>query len=101
MTIKNTNIIQKNTVFLWLALTTGSILLIPLLVMQFSGEVQWGPEDFTIIGGLLFGMGSVLVVLARKVRSTTHQVMLAVGCIALVLYLWAELAVGIFTNWGS
>ena len=30
------------------------VLLVPLTAMQFTDEVQWGPEDFALAGGLLF-----------------------------------------------
>lgn len=98
---KKTDLIMDNKVFFWLAAATGCVLLIPLIAMQFTNEVQWGHEDFIVIGGLLFGASSVFVLVARNIKTGSNRALLAIGFAALVLYLWAELAVGIFTNWGS
>jgi len=37
------------------ALATAGLLLIPLLAMQYTDEVAWGPGDIVIAGALLFG----------------------------------------------
>lgn len=101
MKAKNTDFIMDNKVFVLLALATGLILLIPLVAMQLSSEWNWGLADFIIIGALLFGSGSIFILLARKVRSTMQRLAIGVAVLAAVLYIWAELAVGIFTNLGS
>jgi hypothetical protein len=98
---KSNDIIMHNQIFLWLAVATGLILLIPLAAMQFTTEVNWDSTDFIVMGTLLFGSGSIFVFTARKVQDTTRRVVLGVVVLAAVLYLWAELAVGIFTHWGS
>src|SRR5689334_22388920 len=61
---KNTDIVMQNKVFTYIALATAAILAIPLIAMQFTSDVDWGPLDFTIIGVLLFGMGSLFVLTA-------------------------------------
>ena len=91
---------MQNKVFLWIAAATGLILSIPLIAMQFKSDVDWGLSDFTIIGILLFGMGSIFVFVAR-VTPRKYRVLIGLGFIAAVLYIWAELAVGIFTTIGS
>jgi hypothetical protein len=101
MKTKTTDLLMKNDVFGWLALGTGLILLIPWLGMQFSSQVNWGREDFIIIGALLFGMGTLFILLARKVTKPMHRMLIGLAVAFAVLWLWAELAVGIFTNWGS
>ncbi|MCL5432618.1 MAG: hypothetical protein M1524_00685 [Patescibacteria group bacterium] len=100
MKTKNNDIVMKNRVFMWIALATGLMLLIPLIAMQFTGEVNWTLFDFVIMGILLSGMGSIFVVIARKINKK-HRVAIAILITAVLLYLWAELAVGIFTNLGS
>ncbi len=96
---KNTDIIMQNKVFLWVALVTGIILSIPLMAMQFTNEVKWTLSDFVIMGTLLFITGSLFVLVARK--TPKHRVIVGLAFTAALLWLWAELAVGIFTNWGS
>lgn len=92
---------MKNTAFLWIAVATALVLLIPLISMQFSSEMNWDETDFIVIGALLFGAGSFFVLVARHVTLTSHRILVGLMVLAAVLFLWAELAVGIFTNWGS
>lgn len=42
-----------------IALTTGLLLLVPLVAMQFTDEVDWGGGDFVVAGGLLFGVAMI------------------------------------------
>lgn len=76
---------------------TGLLLLIPLAAMQFTSEMQWGPEDFVLAACLLFATGLGIVLVLRHARRTAHRVVLValLGC-ALAL-VWAELAVGLFS----
>jgi hypothetical protein len=96
MQTKTTDIIMQNKIFLWIALFTGFILLIPLL----SGW-DWDETDFIIIGILLFGMGSLFVLTARNIKSGSKRMFVGGIFLIAVLYIWAELAVGIFFNFGS
>ena len=90
----------QNSVFAWIALVTGLILLIPLIAMQFTTEVSWDETDFIVMGALLFGLASLFVLVARAV-SQKHHLFIGVIFVAVFLYIWAELAVGVFTNLGS
>lgn len=92
--------ISKNSVFGWMALGTGLLLLIPLVAMQFTSEVNWGALDFVVMGALLMGAGSLFVLVARRTPQKRHIVIGAlIG--AIFLLVWAELAVGVFTHLGS
>jgi hypothetical protein len=78
-----------------LLIGTAAILMIPLVAMQFSDEVNWGLMDFVIIGILLIGAGLVYELIAKKV-SAKHRLIVAAIVAVLVILIWAELAVGLF-----
>lgn len=99
METNHNSIIMQNRIFGWIAGATALVLLMFFLAMQVSSEVVWTLADFVTAGILLMGAGSVFVVAARLLPRHRLVVGAVVG-IAL-FYLWAELAVGIFTNWGS
>jgi uncharacterized membrane protein YfhO len=86
--------ISKRRFFILLAVPL--LLLIPLLAMQFTGEVDWSAGDFLIMGLLLFGLGLGIDVLLSRVRSPQQRMLFLVLLILSFLLLWAELAVGIF-----
>ena len=77
-------------------LVASTILLVPAIAMQFTDEVNWGPEDFGAMGLMLLFAGVALEMSARLTK-TALQTGLAVGFIIFAfLAVWAELAVGIF-----
>ena len=77
-------------------LGTGAILAIPLLAMRFTREVNWGAGDFLVAGILLAGIGSLYVLLTRKLRTPVQRRVIGGGLLLTLLLTWAELAVGIF-----
>ncbi len=62
-------------------------------------EVVWGVEDFITMGLLILAFGSLGILIARKFPK--NRVITAIILVFLFVWLWAELAVGVFTNWGS
>jgi len=101
---------MQNKIFFWIALTTAFLLLLPFLAMKFdwrfpdpgnsvSDKVVWTQSDFIIMGILLFGSGSLYVLVARRVSK--HRLIIGIALALAFMWLWAELAVGVFTNWGS
>lgn len=90
----------RNSAFAWITLATCSLLLIPIGAMQFTTAVDWSSSDFAVMGVFLFSAGSVFVLVARNV-SPKHRVVVGMLVAAALVYVWAELAVGIFTNLGS
>ena len=97
---KKQELLLQNKIFAWIAFATAAVLSVPLVAMQFSNDVDWKLNDFLIIGFLLFGSGALYVYIARIVPSKYRIAIAAVFAIT-VLYIWGELAVGIFTNLGS
>ncbi len=94
------DIIMQNKVFFWLAVTTVLILSIPFIAMQFDTGVNWSSGDFVVMGVMIFGFGSLFVIVARLIP-VKYRALAAFICVAAFLWLWVELAVGLFTNWGS
>jgi hypothetical protein len=77
-------------------LGTGAILTIPLVAMRFTREVNWSPFDFLAAGILLAGIGSLYVLLTRKLSTAMQRRAIGGGLLLTLLLTWAELAVGIF-----
>jgi hypothetical protein len=94
MKTKKKDVVMQDKVFQWIALGTGAVLLIPLIA-----QWPWTLGDFILMGVLLFGAGSTFVFLVRKLPK--HRLTIGIVVLAALLYIWAELAVGIFTNLGS
>jgi hypothetical protein len=69
------------------ALVTALILLVPLVAMQITDEVDWGLADFVLAGGLLGGTGLLLHRLAAsRAGNVVYQALAgATGVAAIVL----------------
>lgn len=72
------------------------VMLIPLLAMQFTTEVNWSLFDFIAAGILLLGTGLTIEFVLQKVKSPKNRILISAIIIILLLLLWAELAVGVF-----
>ncbi len=72
------------------------LLLIPLVAMQFSNEVNWSNFDFAVMAGLLLGTAMVCELILRKVKTFKNRLLVCGIALIAFLVLWAELAVGIF-----
>jgi hypothetical protein len=90
---------QKNIIRI--ALGTGLILLIPLVAMQFTEEVNWDLFDFAFMGTLLFGTGLAYELVARKVGAIAYRAAVGVALAAALLIVWINLAVGIIGTEGN
>lgn len=97
---KQQDILKQNKVFGWIAIATVIVLLIPLVAMRFTDEVEWDTLDFTVMGLLIFSMASLFVLVARSLDGK-HRIWAAVAFTFLFIWAWAELAVGVLMNIGS
>ena len=79
-----------------IVLIVALILLIPLVAMQFTNEVNWTLFDFAVAAVILLCAGFAIDYIIRKVKSSTYRVILSIAIIAILFFIWAELAVGIF-----
>ena len=72
------------------------LLLIPLIGMTITDEINWSPFDFFTMGSLLILLGIGINLVSSRVKNLKYQV-LYIGVIVIIFMLiWAELAVGLF-----
>lgn len=87
---------MKNERLIIIQSSLGILLLIPLIAMQFTNEVDWDIFDFVIMGVLLSGTGFLCELVLRRVKDTLNRIIIC-GVVLFVFFLiWAELAVGVF-----
>ncbi|TVZ25495.1 hypothetical protein JM83_0414 [Gillisia sp. Hel_I_86] len=86
---------MKSKRFLIIVAIVGILLFVPVIAMQFSSEVMWDLTDFVVMGVLLFSAGVACELVLRKVPGTKNRIILCGIILAVLLIIWAELAVGI------
>ena len=87
--------ITQNKRLIGILLTVVIILLIPFIAIQFTHEVNWTASDFMVAAVLLLGTGLACELVLRKVKKTEHRIAFCAVLLAILLIVWAELAVGI------
>ena len=73
----------------------ASLLLLPAIAMQFTAEMNWGPGDF-LAAALLLGTTGIVLEIVAVLPRRKWRTMGTLGGLAMLLLVWAELAVGIF-----
>lgn len=86
----------NNKRLVYFLITVGILLLIPLVSMQFTPEVNWSTFDFIVMGGLLLSTAILMEVVLRNVSKRDVRIALVAIILVLFFLIWAELAVGIF-----
>lgn len=95
--MKTQNIhIDKNKRPIVIVVAVIFILLIPLITMQFTSEVDWTLADFIVAGSLLLVAGALLEIAIRMVSNINYRVVTILAILIALLLVWAELAVGLF-----
>lgn len=74
--------------------TAALLLLLPLLVMQFTKEVAWDAVDFALFGTQLVVACGGYELATRLTASTTGRVAAAVALVTAFLLVWINVAVG-------
>ncbi len=88
--------ITHNQRLIGIVITVALLLLIPLVAMQFTDEVNWTLSDFVVMGVLLLGTGLMCELVMRKVNNIKYRVAICGVILAALVLIWIELAVGIF-----
>ena len=99
METNKTDTIVHNKVLIWVALATGLVSLVPLLATRFTDEVAWTLLNFVTAGTLVFGTGLVFMLAVRTMPK--YRAIIGITLAVALIYVWVEIAVGIFTTWGS
>ena len=71
------------------------ILLLPLVAMRFTDEVDWDATDFSVMGALLLGACGLYEAAARTTGDLARRAACGIALVAAVLLVWINLAVGI------
>ena len=87
---------MKNNRSIKIVSAVACLLLIPLIAMQYTDEVNWSAFDFLIAAILLLGTGFTFDLILRKVKSTPYRIAFSIALLVILLLVWMELAVGIF-----
>lgn len=90
--------ITQNKRLYGILFTAMLLLLIPLIAMQFTNEVDWTLVDFLVMGVLLIGTGLMCELVLRKVKKIEHRVLLVAAILFGFFLVWAQLAVGLLSK---
>ena len=85
----------------WRAMAWGSaaaLILLPLVAMQFTQEVNWGAADFALAIAMVLVVGITFELAVRVSRSGAYRAAVALALAAAFLLVWINLAVGIIGN---
>ena len=84
---------MKRRAYLFLAV--AALLALPAVGLLVSDEVNWSPFDFVIAFVLLGGAAWLIDLIWHRVRSLSARVVTVALVLLVLLFIWAELAVGL------
>jgi hypothetical protein len=80
----------------WSVFSPLLLLLLPLLGMFVSNEVNWSFFDFIVMGILILSFSFGIKQVLKTTKNTKYRILIIGLILILFLLTWAELAVGIF-----
>jgi hypothetical protein len=86
-------VMNRGRIALWSLIAT--LLILPLIAMQFTHEVAWTSFDFAVAGLLLVGGGAVIELAARRLRTPRSRRAAGALVVLVMTAIWAQGAVGI------
>lgn len=89
---------MQNKRLLVMVVTALLLLLLPLVAMQFTDEVNWSTSDFVAMGTLLLSLSVVTELILRFAKNTSAKLLLIGLALLFFVLIWIELAVGIFNS---
>lgn len=81
---------------IYIGITVVAILLIPYFL-----NMPWTVFDYVVAAVLIGTTGFALEIATRKITGQKKKLFVGFVILTIFVYVWAELAVGIFTNLGS
>lgn len=87
---------KQNKRLITILTSATALLLIPLIAMNFTNDVNWKIFDFLVAGILLIGTGLTLEFILRKIKTLRFRILFGIALFLALFLVWAELAVGIF-----
>lgn len=72
----------------------AALLLLPLVAMQFTREVNWTASDFLVMGALVGVVALGMDLLTRRSGSVTYRFGAVLALLSALLIVWVNLAVG-------
>src|ERR671913_2653100 len=75
--------------------TAAFLLLLPLIAMQYTSEVNWDETDFIVFGAMLAVACGTYELAARATSNGTCRAAVGIAVAAAFILVWMNLAVGI------
>ena len=72
------------------------LLLIPLIGMAITDEINWSPFDFIIMGFLIIFLSIGINFVSNREKNLKNRILYIGALVLIFMFLWAALAVGIF-----
>jgi hypothetical protein len=79
----------------------AALLLTPLVAMQFTTEVRWGPIDFAAAAILIGGLGLAFELAVRRTTNIAYRLAAALAALTAFSLIWINLAVGFIGDEGT
>ncbi len=80
----------------WVVFSPLLLLLLPLIGMFFSNEINWSFFDFIIMGILILSLSFSIKQVLKTTKNINYRILIITVILILFLLIWAELAVGVF-----
>ena len=71
------------------------LLMLPLIAMQFSDQVDWKAADFVVFGAMLAGVGVTFELAAAYTGNTMYRIAVGVAVVSAFVLVFVNLAVGV------
>jgi hypothetical protein len=71
------------------------LLLMPMVAMLFTDEMNWDETDFLVFGAMLLGACGAYELATRMTGNTAYRAAVGVAVVAAFILVWMNLAVGI------